>query len=135
MVNGLYVVNEGFDLGLLPFKLFNLAVKFFDLLEVVVLFVLSDPFDLVLGQLFDIADTLQYISNIVDSSLLNVELLDSIVEVKRQFGAVFDQADKLAGEYSKPWQQVGIYTLATGVSLTRVLGQEHFPTDVLLGSV
>ena len=25
-------------------------------------------------------------------------------------------------EYSKPWQQIGIYTLASGVSLTRVLG-------------
>jgi membrane-associated phospholipid phosphatase len=36
--------------------------------------------------------------------------------------------------YSKPWQQIGIYTLATGTSLTRVLAQDHFPTDVLLGS-
>ncbi len=41
----------------------------------------------------------------------------------------------LATEYSRPWQQVAIYTLATGTSLTRVLGQDHFPTDVLLGSV
>ncbi|MGI4830293.1 MAG: TonB-dependent receptor domain-containing protein [Janthinobacterium lividum] len=41
----------------------------------------------------------------------------------------------LASEYSRPWQQIGIYTLATGASLTRVLGQDHFPTDVLLGSV
>jgi membrane-associated phospholipid phosphatase len=30
--------------------------------------------------------------------------------------------------------QLTIYTLATGVSLTRVLGQEHFPSDVLIGS-
>lgn len=40
----------------------------------------------------------------------------------------------LAGEYPSRWAQVGIYTMATGVSLTRVMGQEHFPTDVLVGS-
>jgi hypothetical protein len=26
-------------------------------------------------------------------------------------------------------------TIASGVSLTRVLGQEHFPSDVLIGAV
>ena len=36
--------------------------------------------------------------------------------------------------YPNRWMQTGVYTLATGVSLTRVLGQEHFPSDVLLGS-
>ena len=43
-------------------------------------------------------------------------------------------AAAMAGEYRSPWVQAGLYTLATGVSLTRVLGQEHFPTDVLVGS-
>lgn len=47
----------------------------------------------------------------------------------------WSSAAVLASEYSKPWQQIGIYTLASGASLTRVLGQNHFPTDVLLGSV
>ena len=47
----------------------------------------------------------------------------------------WSSAAVLASEYSKPWQQIGIYTLASGVSLTRVLGQNHFPTDALLGSV
>jgi membrane-associated phospholipid phosphatase len=47
----------------------------------------------------------------------------------------WSSAAVLAGEYSKPWQQVGIYTAATSVSLTRVLAQQHFPSDVLLGSV
>lgn len=46
----------------------------------------------------------------------------------------WSSAAVLAGEYSKPWQQAGIYTLASGVSLTRVLGQQHFPSDTLLGS-
>lgn len=46
----------------------------------------------------------------------------------------WSSAAVLAGQYSKPWQQAGIYTLATGASLSRVLGQQHFPTDVLLGS-
>lgn len=47
----------------------------------------------------------------------------------------WSSAAVLASEYSRPWQQIGIYTLASGVSLTRVLGQDHFPTDALLGSV
>ncbi len=47
----------------------------------------------------------------------------------------WSSAAALAGEYSRPWQQIGLYTLASGVSLTRVLSQEHFPTDALLGSV
>jgi membrane-associated phospholipid phosphatase len=38
-----------------------------------------------------------------------------------------------AEEYPSKWVQVGTYSLATSVSLTRVLGQEHFPTDVLVG--
>jgi membrane-associated phospholipid phosphatase len=40
----------------------------------------------------------------------------------------------IADEYPSHWTQFGVYTLATAVSLTRVLGQEHFPTDVLVGS-
>jgi hypothetical protein len=40
----------------------------------------------------------------------------------------------IAGEYPSRWSQLTVYTLATGVSLTRVLGQEHFPSDVLVGS-
>jgi membrane-associated phospholipid phosphatase len=47
----------------------------------------------------------------------------------------WSSAAVLASEYNRPWQQAGIYTLATGVSLSRVLAQQHFPTDVLLGSV
>jgi PAP2 superfamily len=43
-------------------------------------------------------------------------------------------AGVLGAEYPSGWQPVAIYTLATGVSLTRVLGQEHFPSDVIVGS-
>ena len=32
----------------------------------------------------------------------------------------------IAGEYRSPWVQATVYTLATGVSLTRVLGQDIF---------
>lgn len=39
----------------------------------------------------------------------------------------------IAGEYPSKWVQVGTYSLASSVSLMRVLGQEHFPTDVLVG--
>jgi membrane-associated phospholipid phosphatase len=40
----------------------------------------------------------------------------------------------IAGQYPSRWVQVAAYTTAAAVSLTRVLGQEHFPTDVLVGS-
>ncbi len=42
-------------------------------------------------------------------------------------------ASVTAGEYPSKWVQLGCYSLATSVSLMRVLGQEHFPTDVLVG--
>jgi membrane-associated phospholipid phosphatase len=46
----------------------------------------------------------------------------------------WSSAAVIAEEYRSPWVRVGVYALATGVSLTRVMGQEHFPTDVLVGS-
>lgn len=46
----------------------------------------------------------------------------------------WSSAAVLAEEYRSPWVRVGVYSLATGVSLTRVMGQKHFPTDVLVGS-
>jgi membrane-associated phospholipid phosphatase len=46
----------------------------------------------------------------------------------------WSSAAVLTEKYTKPWEQIGIYSLATGTSFTRVLGQKHFPTDVLLGS-
>ncbi len=42
-------------------------------------------------------------------------------------------AAELAGEYPTFWKQVLLYSAATGVSVTRVLGQEHFPSDVIVG--
>lgn len=46
----------------------------------------------------------------------------------------WSSAAVLAGEYPTWWKQAGIYSAATALSLTRVLGQQHFPTDVLVGS-
>lgn len=43
-------------------------------------------------------------------------------------------ASSIASEYKSHWTQLFVYSAATGVSLTRVLGQEHFPSDVLVGS-
>ncbi len=43
-------------------------------------------------------------------------------------------ASAIAAEYHSPWTQVAVYTGATAVSLTRVLGQQHFPSDVLIGA-
>lgn len=47
---------------------------------------------------------------------------------------VWASAAVLAGENSSTFAKFSIYTLATGVSVTRVLGQQHFPSDVLVGS-
>ena len=46
----------------------------------------------------------------------------------------WSSAAVIAEEYPSFWTQLGVYSLATGVSLTRVMGQEHFPSDVLVGS-
>jgi hypothetical protein len=46
----------------------------------------------------------------------------------------WSSAAVIAGEYPSIWVQAGVYSLATGVSLTRVLGRQHFPSDVLVGS-
>lgn len=43
-------------------------------------------------------------------------------------------AATIAGEYPSHWIQFAAYSTATGISLTRVLGEEHFPSDVLVGS-
>ena len=43
-------------------------------------------------------------------------------------------ASAIAGEYPSRWTRIAVYSVATGVSLTRVLGQQHFPADVLVGS-
>jgi hypothetical protein len=43
-------------------------------------------------------------------------------------------ASSLAAEYPTLWKQIALYSAATGVSLTRVMGQQHFPSDVLVGS-
>lgn len=46
----------------------------------------------------------------------------------------WSSAAVIASEYPNKWVQISAYTAATGVSLTRVLAQQHFPSDVLLGS-
>ena len=43
-------------------------------------------------------------------------------------------AAAIASEYPGPLTQITAYGLATGVSVTRVLGRSHFPSDVLVGS-
>lgn len=46
----------------------------------------------------------------------------------------WSSAAVLADEYPSRLNQLGIYTVATGLSLTRVLGRQHFPSDVVVGS-
>lgn len=46
----------------------------------------------------------------------------------------WSSAAVLASEYNGPLTKIAAYGLATGVSFTRVIGQQHFPSDVLVGS-
>jgi len=46
----------------------------------------------------------------------------------------WSSAAVLAREYPSPFNQFLFYGAATGVSITRVIGQQHFPSDVLVGS-
>lgn len=46
----------------------------------------------------------------------------------------WSSAAVLADEYPSTLSRLLIYSAATGVSMTRVMGQEHFPADVLVGS-
>jgi membrane-associated phospholipid phosphatase len=46
----------------------------------------------------------------------------------------WSSAAVLADEYPSRLHSLALYGIATGVSLTRVLGQQHFPSDVLVGS-
>jgi len=46
----------------------------------------------------------------------------------------WSSAAVLADEYPSTLNRILIYSAATGVSLTRVVGQQHFPSDVLVGS-
>lgn|GEM_PF-1116383 len=40
----------------------------------------------------------------------------------------------IASEYPNPWTQVGVYAFATAISVARVTGRKHFPSDALVGS-
>ena len=46
----------------------------------------------------------------------------------------WSSATVIAHEYGGPLTQITAYGLATGVSLTRVLARQHFPSDVVVGS-
>jgi len=46
----------------------------------------------------------------------------------------WSSATVIASEYHGPLTQIAAYGLATGVSLSRVLAKQHFPSDVVVGS-
>lgn len=46
----------------------------------------------------------------------------------------WSSAAVIATEYSGPLTQITAYGLAAGVSIARVAGRQHFPSDVLVGS-
>jgi len=46
----------------------------------------------------------------------------------------WSSAAVIASEYDGTLTQISAYGLATGVSITRILARQHFPSDVLVGS-
>ena len=59
--------------------------------------------------------------------------LDSSFPSTHSFVA-WSSAAVIASEYPGTMTEIAAYGLATGLSLTRVLGRQHFPSDVLVGS-
>ncbi len=47
----------------------------------------------------------------------------------------WSMASVIAREYPRPWVKWLVYGTATAVSVTRFSGREHFPSDVVVGSV
>jgi membrane-associated phospholipid phosphatase len=47
----------------------------------------------------------------------------------------WSMASVIAHEYPRPWVKWLVYGTATAVSATRFTGREHFPSDVVVGSV
>lgn len=47
----------------------------------------------------------------------------------------WSMASIIAHEYPRPWVKWLVYSTATAVSVTRFTGREHFPSDVVAGSV
>ena len=47
----------------------------------------------------------------------------------------WSMASVIAHEYPRPWVKWLVYGTATAVSVTRFTGREHFPSDVMVGSV
>ena len=47
----------------------------------------------------------------------------------------WSMASVIAHEYPRPWVKWLVYGTATAVSVTRFTGREHFPSDVVIGSV
>jgi hypothetical protein len=46
----------------------------------------------------------------------------------------WSSAAVISGEYKSRWKQIAVYAAAGGISASRVMAQQHFPTDVLVGS-
>lgn len=46
----------------------------------------------------------------------------------------WSSAAAIASEYPGPFTRIAVYGLATGVGVTRVLGRQHFPSDVFVGA-
>lgn len=40
----------------------------------------------------------------------------------------------IANEYPNKLTQIGVYSAAAGISFTRLMGQQHFPSDLIVGS-
>lgn len=59
----------------------------------------SDPLDGVLLYFLDITDALEYVGDVVNASFLYLEEVYCDVEVNGHIFAVFDEIDKLLGEY------------------------------------
>ena len=56
------------------------------------------PLDVVLPLLFDQANALEHVGNVVDAALLHLEHRGGLVQVEKPLGRFLDQVDELLGQ-------------------------------------
>ncbi len=59
----------------------------------------ANPFNCIFLYFFDIADSLQNVSNIINSSLLNFKNVNCCVQINGHIFAIFDEIDEFLGQY------------------------------------
>lgn len=92
-------LNVAVNTLFLNLKLFQMDFHILDVFLHLRIFSRPNPFDFVFVQLLNITNTLQNISYVINTSLLNIQLSHSVIQIDCVSLASFDQLDKFSCEY------------------------------------